>query len=69
MAALYSFLFIIFVSVIIIRVGAKSYEFTGLSSGFSMFQAQSAFSAARLVSVGRLRATTPSLQHSRRRQA
>jgi hypothetical protein len=44
MAALYSFLFIIFVSVIIIRIGATSYELTGLSSDVSMFQAQSAFS-------------------------
>jgi len=44
MAALYSFLFIIFVSVIIIRIGATSYELTGLSADVSAFQAQSAFS-------------------------
>ena len=44
MAALYSFLFIVFISVIIIRIGATAYELTGLSADVSAFQAQSAFS-------------------------
>jgi hypothetical protein len=44
MVALYSFLFIIFLSVIIIRIGATAYELTGLSQDAATFQAQSAFS-------------------------
>jgi hypothetical protein len=44
MVALYSFLIIIFLSIVIIRIGSTALELTGLSEDVAAFQAQSAFS-------------------------
>ncbi len=44
MIALFSLLIIIFISIIVVRIGAIALELTGLSSEVASFQAQSAFS-------------------------
>jgi precorrin-6B methylase 1 len=44
MLAIFSLLFIITLSVVIVRIGAVALELTGLSPEISSFQAQSAFS-------------------------